>query len=340
MQMNLIDDEDAARLGFVREGPDVPNDLGEVPIVHFKNRGRGSTHGLSELKSIIPIQNAVNKLLMDMMVASEFGSFRMKTVAGGAAPKRGWGVGGDRVWHSTDANTRFGEFGQVDLEPIFKAVEVLVAHMAKISQTPMHYLRTSGDMPSGEAMKTAESGLIKKVEDRQKHWGASWAQVMRLAFKLKGYEDPPIVRPKWRPAETRHDLEQAQTAQLKSILGIPLTQLWGEHFGYSEEQIEAFEEKNKALAAGVLARVIAQVGQLPPGSEQVTATPQQLMELLKADNTVGNEGEGEGLDVSQILALLPKSVTAQSSAGEATAKPQPNTSPPASPTRRSTGFKD
>lgn len=327
---------------------DDPNPYGEVPVFHFRNKSGGGTHGMSELKSVIPVQNAVNKLLMDLMVASEFGSFRQKWVAGGGVPRNpdgtsGWKTGGDRVWHTTDPTAKFGEFGQVDLEPIFRAIDSLVGHIAKITQTPMHYLRTSGDMPSGEALKTAESGLVGKCKERQKSLGASWSKAMTFAVRLElGLEklDKPLM-PVWRDPEIRHDLEQAQTAQLKSIMGIPLEQLWSEHFDYTQEQIDEFTLKNKALAAAVLAQVVAQVGQLPPGSEAVGATPQQLIDLVQASGAVTPTADGEsGLDVSQILAMLPKGVTAQTTAGEATTKPQPNTTPPASPTRRSRGFRD
>lgn len=320
---------------------DFENPYGEVPVFHFKNRALGSTHGISELKQVIPMQNSVNKLLMDMMVGSEFGHYRQKWIAGGGHPKDGWKAGAMRLWATTDPNAKFGEFGQIDLESVTRAIELVVGHIGKTTMTPMHYLRSSGDMPSGEALKTAESGLIKKCIARQKQWGASWSQAMSFAILIETGSLPESpVKPVWQSPESRHILEQAQTAQLKSVLGIPLEILWSEHFGYTEEEIAKFKDMNKATAAAVLARVIAQAGQLPPGAEQVTATPDQLIALLNKASTVGNEGEGQGLDISQVLALLPKSITAQTTAGEATTRPQPNTRPPASPTRRSSGFRD
>jgi hypothetical protein len=340
MQAGLLDEHDASVMGFYKEDEDVVNEFGLIPVFHFKNRGKGQPFGLSEISSVIPIQNAINKLWMDLIVGSEFGSFRQKVIASGAQPKDGWQTGGDRVWATSDVNAKWGEFGQIDLEPIFKAIEVAVAHVGKITQTPMHYLRTSGDMPSGEALKTAESGLVQKTEDRQKHWGSQWGAAMQLALRIEGVDEPERLEPKWKAAATRHELEQAQTAQLKSILGIPLEHLWSEHFGYTEDEIAEFKDVNKAVAATVLANVINQISQLPPGAEQVTQTPEQLVALLKNQDPTGNAGEGTGLDVSQILSMLPKAVTGQTTAGEATAKPQANTRPPASPTRRSSGFKD
>jgi hypothetical protein len=181
---------------------------------------------------------------------------------------------------------------------------------------------------------------VQKTEDRQKHWGSQWGAAMQLALRIEGVDEPERLEPKWKAAATRHELEQAQTAQLKSILGIPLEHLWSEHFGYTEDEIAEFKDVNKAVAATVLANVINQISQLPPGAEQVTQTPEQLVALLKNQDPTGNAGEGTGLDVSQILSMLPKAVTGQTTAGEATAKPQANTRPPASPTRRSSGFKD
>lgn len=325
----------------------LPNKQKVIPVFHFKNRAHGSTHGLSELKSVIPMQNAVNKLLMDLMVGSEFGSFRQKYAIGAGVPKNadgteGWRTGNDRVWHSSDPLAKFGEFGQIDLKPIFDSVEGMVSHLAKITQTPMHYLRSSGDMPSGEALKTSESGLVHKCVATQKSWGAAWSRAMSFAIQLETGSVPSSpVKPVWEKAETRHDLEQGQVAQLKSILGIPLEQLWSEHFNYSQEEIDEFKKQNKAVAATVLADVIAQIGQLPPGAADISnLDPKTLMALLSQGGSAG--GDGTGLATSQILATLPKGVTAQTTAGEAATKPQPSTKPPPSPTRRKsgTGYKD
>lgn len=327
----------------------IKNPFETLPVFHFKNKMVNSTHGISEIKQVIPIQNAVNKMLMDMMISSEFGGFPQKWMAGGGHPKGGWPAGAERIWATTDSAAKFGSFPSAELEPYVRVLEMLIAQIAKITQTPMHYLRTSGDMPSGEALKAAESGLVKKAVNRQKQFGTVWAQAMSFAVAMEKGKGTSLkklstpVTPVWRSAETRHDLEQAQVAQLKSILGIPLEHLWSEHFGYSEEEIKQFKKENRAIAASVLASVVGQIGQLPPGAESLSGIkPDQLIQLIQESKGIGPGGTDESgpVDITQILALLPKSVNAQTSAGEATAKPQPNSKPPASPTRRSVGFKD
>jgi hypothetical protein len=142
---------------------------------------------------------------------------------------------------------------------------------------------------------------------------------MNFAVELKlGEKEPHPITPIWESVETRHDLEQAQTAQLKAVLGIPLEVLWKEHFGYSDEQIEEFKKQNADLVAQVLSDTLAQTGQQAPGADNLPP----------------------GLNLTQVAALLGKGVTSKTEAGEATVNPQPNSSPPASPTRRSSGFRD
>jgi hypothetical protein len=330
-------------VGWQVDGPPIPNPYDVVPVFHFKNRGSGLQLGVSELKSVVPMQNAVNKLLMDLMVGSELGSYRQKWMAGGGHPKEGWKTGANRLWATTDPAAKFGEFGQIDLEPVMKAVEGVVGHIAKITQTPMHYLRSSGDMPSGEALKTAESGMVHKVQDRQETWSLPWSQAMELFMKIQGdtVDDLKLLKPIWKSAETRHDLEQAQTAQLKAILGIPLEQLWSEHFNYDENQIEEFKKDNLATFTAVLQQVLAQSGQLPPGVGEgvagATAGPPGTPPIVPQGQIDPNTLMAM---LPQLLALQPKGLTSQTPAGEATTKPQPNSRPPGSPTRRSTGFKD
>jgi len=58
-----------------------PNPYGRVPVFHFPNR-RVYDYGISDLADVIPIQDALNKALMDMLVAMEFGAFKQRWVTG------------------------------------------------------------------------------------------------------------------------------------------------------------------------------------------------------------------------------------------------------------------
>ena len=64
-----------------------PNPLGVVPIVPLVNRPRLLyPDGESELREIIPNQDAINKLAKDMLVASEYGAFPQRWATGVEVP--------------------------------------------------------------------------------------------------------------------------------------------------------------------------------------------------------------------------------------------------------------
>ena len=66
------------------ETPKAPNPYGEIPVFHF----RPNRHAKGELsKSITTLQDAVNKLLADMMVAAEFGAFKQRWIISNADTK-------------------------------------------------------------------------------------------------------------------------------------------------------------------------------------------------------------------------------------------------------------
>jgi hypothetical protein len=49
-----------------------------VPVVHFKNQGQSYTYGRSELQDTIPLQNALNKSIIDLIAAADKPSRQMK----------------------------------------------------------------------------------------------------------------------------------------------------------------------------------------------------------------------------------------------------------------------
>jgi hypothetical protein len=139
-------------------------------------------------------------------------------------------------------------------------IELVVGHIAKISKTPPHYLSTSADRLSGESLKSAETGLVKKVKTRQKHYGAAWEEVMRLAGKvakidtLAGAQSMETV---WADAETRSESEHVDAVVKKKALNVPEPQLW-EEVGYTPAQVRRFPGMRAQaaiveLAAGISA---------------------------------------------------------------------------------------
>lgn len=239
------------------ESGSMPNPFGRVPMVEVLNRPRlyvanrvgWAAH--SEIASIMPLQDAVNKLVADMIVASEFAAAPQRWQTGyepKVDPQSGqeippsWKPGAGRVWVSESENAQFGQFVVADLGNFVKAIEMLIQHIASISRTPPHYLNASADRLSGESIKAAETGLVAKVRRKMRPFGEAWEEVMRLAGALEGNAElagAMGMETIWADPETRTEAEHVDATLKKQALGVPLEQLW-EDLGYSPQQIERF----------------------------------------------------------------------------------------------------
>ncbi len=229
------------------------NPLNIVPVVPLVNRPRLIGAGESEIASIIPLQDAVNKLVSDLLLASEFGAFRQKWASNveleidqvTGQPKEPYKVAVDRLWIAPppangDAETKFGEFSQTDLAPYVKAIDTIVQHMASITRTPQHYFiqNSGGQPPSGESIKSAETGLVSKARRKMRHFGESWEEVIRLGFAVM--EDPRAnvtsAETIWRDPESRTEAEHVDALVKMGSLGVPREALW-ERWGATPQEI-------------------------------------------------------------------------------------------------------
>ena len=239
------------------ESSSMENPLGVVPMVEFLNRPRLSPSrrvgwaAHSELAAVIPIQDAANKLLADMLVASEFAAFPQRWVTGWEPDSDEetdevipptFRSGAGKTWWTENAEAKFGAFPTVSIDQYVSAIELLVQHIASVSSTPPHYLRASADRLSGESLKSAETGLVAKVRRKQRHYGAGWEEVMRIAGRIAQIDELAAAQQMetiWKDPETRTESEHVDAVSKKKDLDVPAEQLW-EELGYSPEQIARF----------------------------------------------------------------------------------------------------
>lgn len=260
-----------------RGGDDtLPNPLGVVPLIPMLNRPTMFGVGRSELAEVISTQDQINKLVADMVIASEFAAFRQRWATGveiPTDPETGrelevFEAAVNRVWHVPDAEAKFGEFGETSLTNYVAAIENRVQSLASRTRTPPHYLLgSSGSFPSGESLKATETGLIAKVRSRQRHFGEAWEEVMRLAFRVMGDDakaSATSAETIWRDPESRTEAEHVDAlGKLRQMLEVPLEQLW-EDAGYTPQQIARF--RTMALEEALNRALTAQPGTVTPGA--------------------------------------------------------------------------
>ncbi|AWN05291.1 portal protein [Streptomyces phage Ibantik] len=232
-------------------GSPAPNPMGEVPIVPLMGRTRLVGDPVSDLQPVIPIQNAINKVTADALVASEYAAWPQRWVTGleiqedeNGRPVEPWDPGISKILQSDAPESKFGQFEAADLGNYVTLVDMLVQHLAAVTRIPFSYmLANKSAAPSGEANATAEAGLIAKTRDSMTHLGEGWERVMRLAFKVKGKHTDEMFSAEiiWRDPENRTEAQHMDALIKQKELGVPRDELLSAA-GYTPAQIERFRE--------------------------------------------------------------------------------------------------
>ncbi len=286
--------------GWTEESRDEHN-LGVPPVAAVVNRARlssarkakagnddpaGARYGSSELSPIIPLSDAANKIATDMMVAAE----------GVALPLRGiFGIGPDDLEDkdgnaltavqallkkfltiNVDANdgVREFEFPGANLSGFHASIDELARRVASISGLPPSYLGFTTDNPaSADAIRAAESRLVKRAERKQRAWGGSYEKVGRLVRRFQeGDWDPRLrqLETVWRDASTPTVAQKADAAvKLYSTSPRPIVPLRQTRrgLGYTQAQIKLMErEDEKEAQRNPLAEIARGMsgGDVPP----------------------------------------------------------------------------
>lgn len=209
----------------------LPNRMGVVPVVEFINR-KGS-----EIKDVIPQQDAINYLLLSAMGAGEFGALPPRVIFTGAnSPSEGWKVGPGTVWKIPpifDADGRaiqssIDEFRAADLDQYRNLVDAFLMHAALTSKTPVRYFFQSdrggrGDAPSGESLLVEDQPLIDKVERKQTRYGNAWYRVANLVYKATSgpAANLPVGEVRWKDPRAQYRGSLLEEATKMVAVGLP-----------------------------------------------------------------------------------------------------------------------
>ena len=262
----------------------LPNPFGVVPVIEFANK-RGS-----ELKKVIPIQDAINYLVIQGLSAAGFMGWPQRGFHSGVAePPGGWSNEPGRVWqlpptYSADGEALLGkefQFEAADLAQFRGMVEMLLQHLALATKTPVRMFFQSdrggrGDAPSGESLLVEDQPLIDKVEDRMARFGNSWYQVVKLmAQMLKLNEDLPPGEVRWKDPRAKYRSALiAEAALMVKDIGLPI-QFVITQMGLSAEEVQILKvmlDQKKAEEEAQMEREFEQQVQLVQ-SRPVTNQP-------------------------------------------------------------------
>lgn len=262
------------RVGLARsESAHFPSPLGsEVPLVELPNRSRllGPPH--SDIANVAPLQNAVNTLWSHLMTAADQRALPARVITGQHRPTRdildddGEVIGEedlpidrlrrDKILWLESEGARIAEFSPADLNGFLDVISAAVQHIAAQTRTPPHYLLGQMVNISGDALAAAESGLVAKVQDKQRFFGAALREVMRLEALAAGdvgraqlLRTGTVV---WRDAQFRSEAQYADALTKYKAIGVPDEALWARIPGVEPDEVARWKEMRTDQAASIV----------------------------------------------------------------------------------------
>lgn len=230
----------------------------EVPVVEFANRPSVLGVAVSEFGDVIDIQDRINQTLLHRLVSEKFASWRQTAILNlefdedddgnpiapdlPAEPGVAWLLQGEnlKMWQSEQTSTK----------DILSGVEADIRDLAAITRTPPHYLLNSIVNASGDALKSAETGLVAKVREHMDQAGESWEQVIALAHrvaKTPGELDVSTLQTIWADPESRSLAEVYDAASKATTAGVPWRSRM-ELLGKTPQEIDRMEAERMADA--------------------------------------------------------------------------------------------
>jgi len=258
---------------FKADDPDKQlNPYGTVPVFHF----RLSRYSKGDLFNIRTLQDAVNKLFSDMMVASEFCALNQRYVITEAetstlknAPNEIW---------TLPPGSSAGQFTASGLDNFLNAIDKIANSIAIISRTPKHYFYSAGNVPSGEALLAMESPLTKKVDQRINSFSSTWRKIGAFLLQLEGTTVEPIdITPVWKPSQSIQPKTEADTAKVWVDATVPLkTALsWAGKTDDEIKQMEMDSAEEKAKNAVLSKQLLDQARVKQEQSNVIDETEQE-----------------------------------------------------------------
>jgi len=259
----------------------VKNPFGMIPVFHFRRTRRGIYSELTP--SVVSLQDAVNKLLADMMVAAEYGAFKQRYIISNAdtqgrlknAPNEIWDLpAGDGFGQDTSV----GEFEATDLGNYVGSIEKLATSIAATTQTPRHYfIEKAGSNPSGEALMAMEASLNTKVDRYIERLQFDWSALAQFMLRLDGVEvGRQAIETIFRDPRTLQPMTQAQARNTNVAAGMPLRTVVREE-GWSDDRIARMEadrrEELAAEQAGLAEALLEQQRRFDQGDPPPLAPP-------------------------------------------------------------------
>lgn len=251
--VQAVPDPELIAIGLaVAEAWPLPNPWNIVPVFQYSNRANEGDHGRSELSDVIPLQNALNKACMDLIVAMEYGAYPQRWATGLSLglpdPITGkiaspFKQGPGEIW-TAGQQSSFGDFNTTDLAQFLAVQDSFDKKISNVARIPTHWLNMGdGTPPSGESLKTAEAPFVGKLKGASVAMGDTHEDAYSLALTQSGTDGVELTAI-WAGLELRSDSDRATVAVLRKQYGYSNEELQRQD-GLDQDTIDRMAEENQ-----------------------------------------------------------------------------------------------
>lgn len=228
-----------------------PNPLGIVPVVPFIRRQStdDTETGTSAVLPVLPLTDALAKVLSDALVGSEYYARPRRWATGleiveddDGNPVDPFGEG--RLLQSESPDTKFGQLEPSRATGYTELVAVLTQQIGALSGLPGHYTGLTGEQPpNADSLRAAEAPLVRLALGDQRQLDPAWARVASLLEYVADPDREPIpagtIRTVWENPEARTPGQAADAAAKLHGIGLPLSRLLADPLGMDPETVAA-----------------------------------------------------------------------------------------------------
>ncbi|NLH61770.1 MAG: phage portal protein [Ignavibacteriales bacterium] len=170
-----------------------------IPVVHFRNKIDEGIFGISEIRDAIPIQDDINRTIMDMLLDAGYLGFGQIFIAGVTKTDielnnpNGLDRNPGSGWIFPNENTKVDKLQAEPLTSFIEAIDAQVNHLATVTRTPLFYLKATSQPTAGVTLRELEGPFLDKVCEAQISFGNCYEDINRLILKELGMNEEPTT---------------------------------------------------------------------------------------------------------------------------------------------------
>lgn len=263
----------ARSLNIVNIGDPIRHGGSHCPVVRFINARDADQLIVGEIEPLIRLQQTLNSVNFDRLIASRFGAHPQKVIAGwSGTSSEVLQASARRVWAFEDADVKVSSFQPASLEQYNAVLQEITEHIAMVAQISPGAIQGKMVNLSAEALAAAEANQQRKLTAKRDSFGEAWEQVFRLAAEIEGdtaTAEDTSAEVQWRDTEARAFGAIVDGITKLAQVGIPVEELIDLVPGVNQQKSQSIKDAIRRGQANQLVQAL----QSAPTVEQMPKSP-------------------------------------------------------------------